>query len=664
MAVMKPFSPIDIVEKENSIVANVSMRQITFGSDSLPVSIIADGEELLSAPIRFVGLEDGEAIEWVMKDSFIFSRSDEEVVICGSMQSALFIINTCVTLGYDGCIYFDIKLVPRGKTVAEVFNMCEVKPHKYKIDSLILEVPLKHNSKYYHVSPNTAVYGNDCELIPFSYTSQSGKLPLENEKQCYFPHRPMFWFGDEKRGLCLFSESDENWQPTDANHAIEVCDTDDMRMLRVHLLDSHPKKWITTAEREPNNVFRPLSFSLGIEATPIKPFPKQPYLHNALHIDCFRKIDGDYKEYLYSDFDGENGYDRMKRLGVTTLILHEKWNKMQNFPYLAEPTSKQLETIIRECHIRGIKVIPYFGYELSTLSPLWTTRSKEALFEYEDGGWWRVPPQRAYPLCFASSWQDTFVEGIKNLIDKFNFDGIYLDTTLFVKGCTNIRHGCGYVDDEGTRRPTYPVMKNRRMLKRLYEIVEGRGGIINYHAYGFCNIPSIGFTHIGWTGENIQYKLLKEGATEIPLDYFRTEYTGRNFGVPQELIAYENRPKWTFEQACAFAIIHGILPRPNSIEEPLEFISNVWRIFKGFPIEKSEWVPYWENNEITTGDENIKCSYYRHINERGEIKRLVFVANTTESTKNLSLSIDSEYKFGTMNEKGEMTPFSFGIFLG
>ena len=27
--------------------------------------------------------------------------------------------------------------------------------------------------------------------------------------------------------------------------------------------------------------------------------------------------------------------------------------------------------IVNECHSRGIKVIPYFGYELSTLSPLW-----------------------------------------------------------------------------------------------------------------------------------------------------------------------------------------------------------------------------------------------------------------------------------------------------
>ena len=664
MAVMKPYHPINIIEKDNSIIANVSMRQITFGRDSLPTSIIADGEELLANPIRFIGIEDNEPMVWDMNDCFIFNRSDEEVVICGSMQSGLFIINTCITLGYDGCMHFDIKLVPRGKTVAEVFNMCEVKPHEFKIGSLIMEISLKKSSYLYHVSPNTTIYGNTCELIPFSDTSSSGILPLNQEKQCFLPHRPMLWLGDEKRGLCFFSESDENWQPADENRAIEICDTNDVRTLRLHLLDSHPQKWIPQQDVDPNDVYRPLSFSVGFEATPVKPFPKQPYLHNALHIDCFRKIEGDYKEYLAGDFGGENGYDRMKRLGVTTLILHEKWNKIQNFTSLSEPTSKQLTIIISECHKRGIKVIPYFGYELSSLSPLWTKRSEEALHIHQNGGWWRVPPQRAYPLCFASSWQDTFVEGIKDLLDCFHFDGIYLDTTLCVKACTNQRHGCGYIDVDGNLKPTYPIMANRNMLKRLYEIVESRDGIINYHAFGFCNIPSMGFTHIGWTGETIQFKLLKEGAKSLPLEHFRTEYTGRNFGIPQEFISYENRPKWTFEHGCALSIIHGILPRPNSIEEPLDFISNVWKIFSEFSIEKSKWVPYWENTDILTGDNAIKCSYYRHIDEQGKEKGLIFVANTTEEIKELKLNINSEYKFGTMSNDNEMPPFSFGIFIG
>ncbi len=661
MAIVPPYTPIKVTEDGNRLSADIILRKIEFGRDSLPTSIISDGEELLSAPISIHGHEDGEEMVWATVDRFIFERSDEELTVCGSMQSDRFIINTSIKLGFDGCMCIDLKLMPRGMTVAQVFGVSDIKKMNYRINDLYVDIPLKTSATLYHLNPNCAMLGDSGELIPKSETSCSGNLP---QGRHWLPHRPIVWLGNEKRGLCFFSESDENWQPFDKNHAIEIFDADGVRTLRLHLLDSHPKKWENVPEgHAPNYFYRPLSFSFGLEATPIKPFPEKPFLHNALHIDCFRKIEGDYKEYLESDFGGENGYDRMKRMGVTTLILHEKWNKIQNFPYLCEPTARQARIIIDACHKRGIKVLPYFGYELSSLSPLWKDRADEALLSDKSGrqagGWWRVPPQRDYIVCYNSSWQDTFVEGLTKLVREFGFDGIYLDSTLNLNGCTNALHGCGYIDTDGVRQPTYPIMALRRMLRRLYEVVEPLGGIINYHSYESCNIPAMGFAHLGWNGESIQKKLLTEGASELPLDYFRAEYIGRNFGVPQELIAYENRPKWTFEQATAFAIIHGILPRPNSIEEPLDFISNIWSIFGEFDFCGAEWVPYWENSEITTADDGIKCSFYRENSGR----RLIFAANTTRNEKALVLNQDARLLFGTVEQDGVMPPYSFGIYM-
>ena len=43
----------------------------------------------------------------------------------------------------------------------------------------------------------------------------------------------------------------------------------------------------------------------------------------------------------------------LKEKGVTTLILHEKWNKCQNWFELSEFTARQLRTIVDECHQRG-----------------------------------------------------------------------------------------------------------------------------------------------------------------------------------------------------------------------------------------------------------------------------------------------------------------------
>ena len=74
-------------------------------------------------------------------------------------------------------------------------------------------------------------------------------------------------------------------------------------------------------------------------------------------------------------------YDELKEKGVTTLILHEKWNKSQNWFELSEFTRRQLVTITDECHKRGIKVLPYFGYELSILSPEWGALENKVTFK-------------------------------------------------------------------------------------------------------------------------------------------------------------------------------------------------------------------------------------------------------------------------------------------
>jgi len=113
-------------------------------------------------------------------------------------------------------------------------------------------------------------------------------------------------------------------------------------------------------------------------------------------------------------------------------------------------------------------------------------------------------------------------------------------------------------------------------------------------------------------------------------------------GVPVEFIAYENRPKWCFEQALSIAILHGILPRPNDIEYPLELMSKVWKIFGAFPIEISEWMPYWKNN-VKTSDDKVKVSYYKYTSLSGDTELLAFAVNTsTKDIKNVTISFDED----------------------
>lgn len=630
MKIPKPFIPLRVESDNLHHTVHLLNRDYTFGPDGMITSIMSEGHELLAGPVRVVAREDGEDAVWDMNypdnesESFIQSRSDEQVMICGAMQSERFIINTYYTVDYDGNIDIDFKLMTRGKTVAEVFGIANSKPTQFKLDNLWLEIPLKtETAKLYNIYPNSDIKLANGTFLPCAEMSSSGVLP---EQDFFLPFKALMWFGNEKRGLGWFAENDRNWQPENSDSAFEIIHKDDSTIVvRVHLLDSHPTSW--QAEFEKGSwAYLPISFRFGLHATPVKEFPQNPYIHNAFHIDCGIKIVGNYIDF----FSKENRFDLLKEKGVTTLILHEKWNKSQNWFELSEFTANQLRYICDECHKRGIKVLPYFGYELSSMSRVWSELKEKVTFKNfngnKEGGWWRVPFQRDYIVCYNTEYEDMFIKGIEKIMDTYHIDGVYLDGTSHPRCCHNLEHGCGWYDENGNLHGTYQIHAIRHLFKRLYDVVTSRGGMINVHSYGFMNFTALPYIHQSWIGENLQMILMKGSDEDINLNYFRTEYIGRNMGVPAEFIAYANPPHWTFENAVSMSILHGILPRPNDINHPLELMSGIWKIFDAFPIEKSDWMPYWENS-VKADHEKVKVSYYRYTTLTGEVQLLAFVVN-------------------------------------
>lgn len=664
MKIPSPFIPVRVTTDGLCHTAEVVGRSYTFGADGMISQITTQGHELLAEPMRLIMVEDGKAAVFNdnypenESESFIQSRSDEKAVICGCRQTERFITDFCSTIDYDGNIDIDLKLMPKGLTVAQVFGIGDLEPLQFRLDKLWLEVPLKKEfCSLYHMHLNSDIYFLDGTVKEKELTSMSGKLP---EKSFSLPFKPILWLGNDEYGLGWFAENDRYWQSESENKAIEVIQDGDKVILRIRLLDSHPRKWAGDPAKG-YDTFRPLDFHFGFHATPVKPFPKNPYLHNAFHIDCGIKIKGNYIDFMKQN----NRFDRLKEMGVTTLILHEKWNKSQNWFELSEFTANQLKFIVDECHKRGIKVLPYFGYEFSTMSPAWSDIKDEASSVMSngsvEGGWWRVPFQRAYIACYNSSYADYMVDGVTKLIDEYNLDGIYLDSTAQPRLCHNTEHGCGWYDEDGNLHGSYTIKAIRRLFKRLYEVVKARGGMINVHTYGVVNFTALPYIDQNWFGENLQMELMKGSSKDIDLDYFRTEYSGRNMGVPVEFIAYENRPLWNFENALSCSILHGILPRPNDIEYPLELMSGVWKIFDAFPIEKSEWMPYWTNNAATS-HEKVKVSYYKYTSLGGEVQLLAFAVNiSSNEVENVTVNFEEKLSKVTDMTTGEECGFSFGM---
>ncbi len=650
-----PWTPVKATETAEKCTVSVWGRTYSQENNALFTSIVTNGQEILSSPMRLVGSENGQPIVWQDQMQFLLESNDEAATVCATMQSECFVINTCIKTEYDGCSTVDLKLMPRGKTVPQLFGLAGNKINETVLDSLWLEVPLKKSaSTLYHFYPNSAAPSPTGDSKGSTATSSSGVLP---EGEYGMPFKSVLFVGADDLGLSWFCESNCGWRPTDPDRAIEIVTKEDERIIRFHLLDKMPEAWEDMGTKQGQYTFPPVCFRFGFQAAPVKPFPENPYKEKLLHIDCFIKVPNDYLPYLSNpviEGDTEIGFDRIKRLGVTTLVLHEKWNRIQNYWKLSHGTSEQLREIIKQCHARGIKVIPYFGYEISALSDIFLDRQAEVRRMRANNNignaWYRIPWQRDYAVCYNSSIADDFADGIDALMEEYGFDGIYLDGTAMVWECKNELHGCGYTDKNGERHATYPVLPVRRLMKKLYKNVQSRGGIINCHTSDCVSLPGLSFAHSLWLGEYIQYSLVRDGVKDIPFDYIRASHSGRNFGIMTEFIAYANPPIWTFKNAIAFSLVHGILPRPNDITEPLDYMSKIWKIVDDYDVSGAEWHPYFSDNKVETFDEKLKASYYKKSGGN-KTKYLLFLANGNSDETECRIDINGITKGKSFHAK-------------
>ncbi len=634
--VPSPWTPVIVEENKNGCCASVWGRDYKIENNLLFSSVTSLGDELLSAPIRISASENGKKIEWQDVDVFLSQTEDEKAVIYATAQSEAFIVNTSTTIEFDGCATVDIKLMPRGFTVPQLFGLEKKDPPKTNLDYFHLEIPIKREfATLYHSYPCGVLpdASGTNEKVAANMYSGSGKITGESMASGF---SSVMFLGNDEKGFFTYLDTDEGWQSEDIRRMMEYDVSDDEVVLRLRFIDGQPKRWAEIETDQGQYEYPDISYRVFFQATPIKPFPENPFEEKRLHIDCFKKIAPEYIDFLSNpvvEGSDEIGYDRIKRLGVTTLILHEKWNQVQNYWKLTKRTQHQLKTIIEECHKRGIKVVPYFGYEISTMADIWYDKSelyKRKGREMKKGlGWYRFPAQREVCVCYNSPIADEFANGLEKLVDEYDFDGIYLDGTGMVWNCHNTEHGCGYYDDEGNLKSTYPILGVRRLMRRLYDIFESRGKTINCHVSDCICGAGMAFTHGLWLGEYIQYTLVKTGAKEMPEGYMRSTHSGRNFGIPTEFLVYENKPIWGFDDAFAFTLIHGVLPRPNDIAEPLEKMSRLWNIVDSFPVAKSQWCPYFKEgvHPFKASDDAVKISGYKY-DDNGSVKWLLFVANS------------------------------------
>ena len=216
--------------------------------------------------------------------------------------------------------------------------------------------------------------------------------------------------------------------------------------------------------------------------------------------------------------------------------------------------------------------------------------------------------QRDYTVCYKGDYSDTMIERVKFVMDVLKVDGIYTDGTYVPWECANENHGCGYRDKEGKLHYSYPIFAVREHVKKLYQAVHEREGIIDTHQSSCCLMATLAYADSYFDGENIQ-GMLREDISKLRLDTFRAEFTGNNMGIPCNFISYTDE-RYTLRMIAGITLLHNVYPRANRIED-IDFISNIWKIYDSFGVQEAQWCPYWQNTRFDTGNPKVYLSYHK-----------------------------------------------------
>ena len=624
---LKPWTPVKLTQTEKGITAEMWGRSYEFEDSLVPTQITSQGKEMLYAPVKLTPVFFDTEGEWADISTVIYSKSDEEAVFVSSAKCDNVIADTAVTVECDGFVKIDVKVMSE-------WQFAEACP---KLTGLYLDIPVKKEyATLMHYWPN-----DKQSIIPSGEVMNSGET-----REVNFPFKPYVSLGNEEVGIGMyFGDSAENIILNDEDNCISVTDNGEYINVRLRLLDQMPKNWQGRRDRWVSTL-KPVLYSVGFHATPVKPMRNDDETYKMFHIgncDDMKENGGLNVRFLNTLADA----------GVKWVILHENWTAIQNFAFPADVEfTKQF---INECHSRGMKVMTYFGYEMSTLNPAWHKHADEFLMKTGDnqycGGWQRKPHQRAYMVCYNGGYSEMMIKRVEYAMDELGIDGIYTDGTYVPWECANEKHGCGYIDCDGNRRPTFPIMPVREHVKKLYKAVHERGGIIDTHQSSCCIMPTIAFSDSYFDGENIQGMLTKENLDFLSMPAFRAEYMGSNFGIPTNFIAYTNDER-PIEALEALTLLHNVHCRPNSIHadiyRDLGYLSSIWKIFKEYDLDNAEWIPYWRNTEAPAEGEKSYASLYK-----AKAGTVIFAAHFAYGKKDITVKLPDGAKSAMNIQTGE-----------
>ncbi|MBU0610436.1 MAG: hypothetical protein KKI08_21315, partial [Armatimonadetes bacterium] len=304
-------------------------------------------------------------------------------------------------------------------------------------------------------------------------------------------------------------------------------------------------------------------------------------------------------------------------------------------PLMIEPPNKDLRTDVKLQSDLGLRPFPYMAY-MGIGAPNWISDQ----FANE---WRRVPlstqpaePPRGHyflDVCGnAVGFGDYLAAGTKWLLDDIGCDGCYTDGNGHVYPCQNTHHGCGYHDEAGVLRPTWPIFGSREYLKRMYKLIHAKrsdGILVNHVSYDTF-IPTQSFTDIYYTGEHEQYEDLVKN---------RVRWQGKQWGFWVTTLGPDSH---SYEPMhVTYGLLHGVSVWPQGWQgrnDMLRKTANLWQAYDRFGYRDAQWIPYYraETGLAKPDRERVKASLYLKQGQRA----LLLIGNLDPEVVEAKVALD------------------------
>lgn len=593
-AIQPPWTPI--TRKGNALQVIGRDYQLA-GGFGLPQQITSLGQSLLAKPIGLEIYQGAKTLPYSNAHVAITESKPGVARWQGAASAGAVRVAVTGRLEYDGMLMLTMRLTPSGAPV--------------HIDGMHLNMVLPpERALYTHTA--TAYYWNsqkDNQLIwPDTFKGWTPTTPgvyhtnLQNLADMA-RFMPVVVFSDNDRGLQWFAQNPSGWQVDNTSPMQELIrDADGSVRLQCNLAN------------KPFELDHPIEITFGLEATPVKPLPAN------WRATFMNYAPGPYKNGINIWWNWPDGAGQKARQGTFNL-----------YPVDIAGYREALSNFRNT----GVKVAPFTNAHVLVAHPPDTEATFNHLLggEISSDGWIAMP---------SRGFRDYWAYQLNRWLDGDGMDAIYIDEAFLIANVNaNLLSGCGYIKEDGTHGAGYNLLGTREQLKRTRQLLidHHKQPLVWLHTtesmypnvWAFADIVSDGEAYMFEKPEDPDWidllgaRLLDRNAGfgAIGGPWLLSISRAQKFGfIPLFLnyIKFYNKP----EYLPALRAQHGLLGLldilpieqagdPTFAQSRATFdIGNPDVTFHGF----------WEQTALSTGQNEVKASYYTHPG-----KALIIITN-------------------------------------